>query len=88
MNDQDKKSRPVRKFKSGLVSAAVWENTIQTDNGPKTVQNITFQRSYRDDTGPWKNSDSYTQASLGNLLAVVLQALVSCSTEEPDDIPI
>ena len=89
MNESSKKPKPVRKFRSGLVSAAVWENTIQTDDGHKTVQNITFQRSYKDaETGQWKNSDSQTPASLGNLLAVVLQAIVSCNTEEADDIPI
>ena len=83
------KQKPTRKLKSGLVSLAVWENTIQTDNGPKTVQNITVQRGYKDtETGQWKNTDSFTPASLGNLLAVVLQAIVSCNTEEVDDIPV
>ena len=83
------KQKPTRKYRSGLVSAAVWENTIQTDDGPKTVENITFQRSYKDaETGQWKNTDSYTPASLGNLLAVVLQAIVSCAAEEADDIPV
>ncbi len=83
------KQKPIRKFRSGSVSAAVWENTIQTDDGPKTVENITFQRSYKDtETGQWKNTDSYTPASLGNLLAVVLQAIVSCAAEEADDIPV
>ena len=83
------KQKPIRKFRSGPVSAAVWENTIQTDDGPKTVENVTFQRSYKDaETGQWKNTDSYTPASLGNLLAVVLQAIVSCAAEEADDIPV
>ena len=83
------KQKPARKLRSGLVSLAIWENTIQTDNGPKTVRNMTFQRSYKDaETGQWKNTDSYTPASLGNLLGVVLQAIVLCSSEEADDIPI
>jgi hypothetical protein len=83
------KQRPSRKHKSGPVSCAVWDNTIQTDDGPKTIENITFQRSYKDaETGQWKNTDSYTSASLGNLLAVVLQAIVSCNAEEADDIPV
>ena len=83
------KQKPTRKLRSGPVSAAVWENTIQTDNGPKTARNITFQRSYKDtETGQWKNTDSYTLASLGNLLAVVLQAIVLSSSEEADDIPV
>ena len=80
------KSKPVKKFRSGPVSASVWENTIQTDDGPKNVRNITFQRSYKDDAGQWKNTDSHTPASLGNLLSVILQAIVSCGAEIPDDI--
>ena len=83
------KQKPTRKLKSGLVSLAVWENTIQTDNGPKAVQNITVQRGYKDaETGLWKNTDSFTPASLGNLLAVVLQAIVLCNVEEAEDIPV
>ena len=83
------KQKPVRKYRSGLVSLAVWENTIQTENGPKTVENITVQRSYTDtETGQWRNTDSFTPASLGNLMAVVLQAIISCNTEEADNIPI
>jgi len=71
------------------VSAAVWENTIQTDKGPKTVENITFQQGYTDaETGQWRNTDSFTPASLGNLLAVVFQAIISCNVEEADDIPV
>ena len=34
------------------------------------------------------SSAVYTPASLGNLLAVVLQAIVSCNAEEADDIPV
>jgi hypothetical protein len=53
----DPKQRPSKKFKSGPVSCAVWENTIQTDDGPRTIENITFQRSYKDaETGQWKNN--------------------------------
>ena len=81
--------KPIRKLRSGLISLAVWENTIQTEDGPKTVQNITVQRGYKDtETGQWKNTDSFTPASLGNLLAVVLQAIVLCNVEQADDIPV
>jgi len=83
------KQKPRRRFQSGPVSSALWENTIQTDSGPKTVQSITFQRSYKDtETGQWKNTDSFTPASLGNLLAAVILAIISCDVEETDDVPV
>ena len=85
----EQKQKPIRKLRSGLVSLAIWENTIQTDNGPKNVENMTIQRSYTDsETGKWMNTDSFTPASLGNLLAVVLQAIVLCNVDEADDIPV
>jgi len=40
------------------------------------------------ETGQWKNTDSFTLGSLGNLLVVLLQAIVLCHSEEPDDIPV
>ncbi|MCP4608785.1 MAG: hypothetical protein GY845_08730 [Planctomycetes bacterium] len=85
---EEKNSKPVSTFRSGTVSAAVWNNTVQTEEGEKAVQNITFQRGYKDpETGQWKNTDSYTPASLGNLLAVAMQAIISCNAGETDSGP-
>jgi len=58
--------QPVKKFRIGNVTASVWKNA--------DFFNITIQRSYRDEAGEWKNSDSYGQGDLLNLMKVVERA--------------
>jgi hypothetical protein len=86
---KQEKTKPARKLRSGSVSAAVWENTIEKDGKTITLQNITFQRSYRDkETGQWQNTDSFTPQSLGNLLILVLKAameLYHTNEDTPED---
>jgi len=83
------KSKPVKKFRSGPVSCAFWENTIEKDGQTITLQNIKFQRSYREkETGQWQNTDSFTPQSLGNLLVTVLKAateLCRVDQDSPED---
>jgi hypothetical protein len=85
---QEKNKKPVKSFQSGPVSGAVWQNSIQTENGTKTVNNITFHRSYKDpETGQWKNTESFTPATLGNLIVTIIQAIVFCGPENNSDNP-
>ena len=57
-------SRPIEKLKHGSVSCAVWQN----DNGMKSV---TFQHSYKDKQGQWKNTEFIPDYKLSDLLVVV-----------------
>jgi len=85
-------SQPIFKTRSGTVSTAVWENTIKKNGEELTLYNIKFQRSYKDrETGEWKNTDSFTPQSLGNLLTNVLATAMHFANINPnnsDDIPI
>ena len=80
-------SRPVRTLRSGPVSCAVWENSAERDGKTIMLNNLTFQRSYRDaETGEWKTSSSFSPQSLGNLLMVVLRATIDfCRMDENVD---
>jgi len=87
--------QPAIKIRSGPVSCAVWENQIVKDGKTITLQNLTFQRSYRDrETGQWHNTDSFTPQSLGNLLITVFKAAMELcrvnedSREDEEQIPI
>ena len=85
-------SQPIFKTHSGAVSTAVWENKIEKDGEEITLYNIKFQRSYRDaETGEWKNTESFTPQSLGNLLINVLVTALHFAdnkAKNSDDIPV
>ncbi len=53
--------KPVAKVSLYPITAAIWRN-----EGPKGEihYNVTFERSYRDDAGGWKSSDSFNASDL------------------------
>ena len=52
---------PIAKFRAGQVSAALWENEIQTGGRTVTILKATIQRRYRDTDGNWKSSTSFSR---------------------------
>jgi len=52
---------PIAKFRAGQVSAALWENEIQTGGRTATILKATIQRRYRDTDGNWKSSTSFSR---------------------------
>jgi hypothetical protein len=52
---------PIAKFRAGQVSAALWENEIQTAGRTVMVLKATIQRRYKDTDGQWKSSMSFSR---------------------------
>ena len=52
---------PVAKYKAGQVSAALWENEVQMPRGTVKILKATVQRRYKDKSGNWKSSTSFTR---------------------------
>lgn len=72
--------QPVQKFRSGAITAAVWEQT-----GAKgTFHNVTISRSYKDEDGNWKDSDSYGASHLPHVETVIRRAGDFISTQKPE----
>jgi len=52
-------SGPLKKFRSGALSVAIWENeTLGDDGQPRSFKTVSFERSYKDKNGEWKSSNS------------------------------
>ncbi len=52
---------PIAKFRAGQVSAALWENEIETGGRTATIVKATIQRRYRAADGNWKSSTSFSR---------------------------
>jgi hypothetical protein len=52
---------PIAKLRAGQVSAALWENEIQTAGRTVMVLKATIQRRYKDTDGQWKSSTSFSR---------------------------
>lgn len=67
----------------GGIGAAIWLNTIETENGPRQVRSISLSpRRYRDSqTGEWKDAGSYRPGDLPALIYALQKAQEFCFTE-------
>ncbi len=63
--------KPAATMKLFPLSAAIWRN--ETKDG-KAFYSVTFERSYRDDGGNWKSSDSFNGSDLLLLAKLADQA--------------
>ncbi|MCK4786706.1 MAG: hypothetical protein KAV87_23305 [Desulfobacteraceae bacterium] len=52
---------PMAKFKAGQVSSALWENEVQMPRGTVKILKATIQRRYKDKSGTWKSSTSFSR---------------------------
>ena len=53
-------NHPEKQFRAGAISAPVWLNTGQKDNGEATkYRTISLERRYTDKEGKWQSSNSF-----------------------------
>ncbi|MCA9195502.1 MAG: hypothetical protein KDB03_27210 [Planctomycetales bacterium] len=71
--DEQKNAKPIDEFRLGNVRAAIWENISQ--NG-KVFYSTTFDASYTDETGQWRNKKSFSLNECLRLEKVAGQAAV------------
>jgi hypothetical protein len=64
-------NKPAATIKRSPVNAAIWRN--QTQKG-EVFYSVTFERSYKDDAGNWKSSDSFNAGDLLLLAKVADEA--------------
>ena len=51
--------KPEKVFRVGSVSASVFVNKIDTENGKREIRNVNLQRRYKDGDGEWQSSSSF-----------------------------
>jgi hypothetical protein len=54
--------KPVSKVTLYPISAAIWRN--ESVKGGEPLYNVTFERSYKDNEGNWKTSDTFNAGDL------------------------
>jgi hypothetical protein len=70
------KTRPVKRFRSGRVSVAQFENKFQNEDGERTSRMYSPQKSYK--VGEeWKTSNSYSLKDLIHLRGIIDQIVSS-----------
>ncbi|MDO8428026.1 MAG: hypothetical protein Q7S92_02320 [Candidatus Diapherotrites archaeon] len=74
--------KPIKKFNSGTISAAVWENSGKEGNQFYTVS---MQRSYKSkESTEWKQSHSLRVHDLPKAVLVLQEAYKFLALKEPN----
>jgi hypothetical protein len=74
--------KPVAKFRAGQVTCAVWENQVTVGNQQQTILKASVSRRYRDKSGVWKSSQSFSRNEIP-LAVYVLQKAFEAMLEKP-----
>ncbi|MBN2052303.1 hypothetical protein JW756_02260 [Candidatus Woesearchaeota archaeon] len=86
--DKESKNKPVKKFKAGPISATIWENQGQNQQGQVVSYNsVSFDRNYKDANGEWQHTNSLRMSDLPRAILVLNKtfeflALNSAESEE------
>lgn len=79
---EEVKNKPMAKFESGLLDVAVWKN----ENEKGAFLSFSVQRSYKDQKGEWKNTDSLSLSRRDLLpLALLLQEAYAGTRKEKEE---
>jgi len=73
MKDEKTKNLPVKKFRSGAITATIWQNTIKKDGQEIDILNITLEKSYKDGDA-WKTTGSLNSYDLPKAILVMQKA--------------
>jgi hypothetical protein len=85
---EKEKNPPIKKFKAGAISAAVWENQAQNNKGEViSFKSISFDRNYKDANGEWQKTNSLRTSDIPKAVLVLSKAyeFLALNSPETDD---
>jgi len=81
-------NKPKEKISAGTVSRALWENDLTTRDGKTiTVLKASIEKRYRDATGAWKSSNSFSRNEVAQAIYCLMKAydaMMAKSTEDEE----
>ena len=79
------KSKPVKDFRVGTISGAVFRNEVQRDGNTIIRHSVKIQKQFRKDGGQWQNTDYYFPEDLPKLQLVTAECFKYISLTESKD---
>ena len=73
--------KPERVYRIGAISASVFVNEVDGENGKRKIRNVNLQRRYRDGD-EWKSSSSLGLGDLPQAIEVLRLALAYVEEKE------
>ena len=80
--------QPKHKVKAGQVSAAVWPNEATVNGKTTTILKATVERRYRDASGVWKSSGSFSRNEIPLAIHCLQKAFDYIIEKQAEDTPV
>ena len=65
---------PIKKFRAGSISCALWENEIEVNGQKRPLMKATVERRYKDRDGSWKSTGSFSRNEIPLVQYVLAKA--------------
>jgi hypothetical protein len=78
-------TKPVKKFRSGGVSAAVFENPVDVNGAQAKRYSVQIQRTYRDKNGEFRHTSGFRENDLPKLALVAQKAYEFLTMKEEEE---
>lgn len=78
-------ARPVKKFRSGSVGAAVFENLVDVNGAQVKKFSVQIQRTYRDKDGEFRHASSFRENDLPKLALVAQKVYEFLTMKEEEE---
>lgn len=82
-------TRPIKKFKSGSIEAAIWENEREVNGNIVSFKTVSIQKSWKDKENLWREASIQLRRNDLQKMILVLQKaqeeLLLTDTSEGDD---
>ena len=76
-------AKPVKKFKCGGVSAAIFENTFEKDGQKFDTHSVQIQRTYKDKEDNFQHTSSFRETDLPKVALVAQKAYEELTMSKP-----
>ena len=73
---------PLKKFRAGQVSCALWENDAEVNGRTVTMLKATVERRYKDKNDTWKSSNSFSRNEIPLAIYCLQQAFEAMIGEQ------
>lgn len=67
-------ARPEKVFKAGAVRASIFQNTFERDGKTIPIRKVVLEVRYRDKSGEWKSSNSFSLNEVPKAVTALQQA--------------
>ena len=82
-----KMAGPVKKWKAGQVSCALWNNDIKVDGRSVSMLKATIERRYKDKDDQWKSSTSFSRNEIPLVVYCLGKAFGAMLEKDSDQEP-